>query len=59
VNTDKASAEFKNGVLTLTLPKVEEVKPKSIKIKANFGIEPRSNGGRPLPDFVPHIYFMQ
>jgi HSP20 family protein len=34
VNTDKAEAEFKNGVLTLTLPKVEEVKPKSIKIKA-------------------------
>jgi HSP20 family protein len=34
VNTDKAEAEFKNGVLTLTLPKVEEVKPRSIKIKA-------------------------
>lgn len=34
VNTDKAVAEFKNGVLTLTLPKVEEVKPKSIKIRA-------------------------
>jgi HSP20 family protein len=34
VNTDKAEAEFKNGVLTLTLPKVEEVKPKSIKIRA-------------------------
>jgi HSP20 family protein len=34
VNTDRAEAEFKNGVLTLTLPKVEEVKPKSIKIRA-------------------------
>ena len=34
VNADKASAEFENGVLTLTLPKVEEVKPKSITIKA-------------------------
>jgi HSP20 family protein len=34
VKADKASAEFENGVLTLTLPKVEEVKPKSIKIKA-------------------------
>lgn len=33
VKADKASAEFENGVLTLTLPKVEEVKPKSIKIK--------------------------
>lgn len=33
VETDKASAEFKNGVLVLTLPKVEEVKPKRIAIK--------------------------
>jgi len=34
VQADKASADFENGVLKLTLPKVEEVKPKSIKIKA-------------------------
>ncbi len=34
VQTDKVSAEFENGVLTLTLPKTEEVKPKTIKIKA-------------------------
>jgi HSP20 family protein len=34
VNADKAQAESEHGVLTLTLPKVEEVKPKSIKIKA-------------------------
>jgi len=33
VQADKADAVFENGVLTLTLPKVEEVKPKSIKIK--------------------------
>ncbi|TET85137.1 MAG: Hsp20 family protein [Anaerolineales bacterium] len=32
-NADKASAEFENGVLTLTLPKVEEVKPKTITVK--------------------------
>ncbi len=31
---EKAKAEFENGVLTLTLPKAEEVKPKSIKVKA-------------------------
>jgi len=31
---DKAEAEFENGVLTLTLPKAEEVKPKPIKVKA-------------------------
>ncbi len=34
VNADKATAEFENGVLTLTLPKAEEVKPKTIAIKA-------------------------
>ena len=31
---DKADAEFENGVLTLTLPKAEEVKPQAIKIRA-------------------------
>ena len=31
---DKAEAEFENGVLTLTLHKAEEVKPKPIKVKA-------------------------
>ena len=34
VVADKAKAEFENGVLTLTLPKAEEVKPKTIKVKA-------------------------
>ncbi len=32
VASDKARAEFENGVLTLTLPKAEEAKPKSIKV---------------------------
>jgi HSP20 family molecular chaperone IbpA len=30
---------FENGVLTLTLPKAEEVKPKQIKVKAKGMIE--------------------
>jgi len=33
VKTDKAEAVFENGMLTLTLPKAEEVKPKQIKVK--------------------------
>jgi len=34
VNADKAEATFEHGVLTLKLPKVEEVKPKVITVKA-------------------------
>ena len=34
VVADKATAEFEDGVLTLTLPKAEEVKPKTIQVKA-------------------------
>lgn len=37
VVTDKAEATFENGVLTLTLPKAEEAKPKAIKVKAKKG----------------------
>ncbi|MBN1890281.1 MAG: Hsp20/alpha crystallin family protein [Thermoflexales bacterium] len=33
VKADKASAEYEHGVLTLKLPKVEEAKPKGLKIK--------------------------
>lgn len=34
VQTDKAKADFENGILTITLPKAESVKPKTISIKA-------------------------
>lgn len=33
VDVEKAEAVFENGVLTLTLPKAEEIKPKTIKVK--------------------------
>jgi len=34
VVADKAKAEFENGILTVSLPKAEEVKPKMISVKA-------------------------
>ncbi|MBI5964849.1 MAG: Hsp20/alpha crystallin family protein [Chloroflexi bacterium] len=33
VIADKAKAEFESGILTITLPKAEEVRPKTINIK--------------------------
>jgi len=39
LQTDKAEATFDNGVLTLTIPKAEESKPKQIKIKPKGVIE--------------------
>ena len=33
VKSDKAAATFEEGVLTLTLPKADEIKPKRVKIK--------------------------
>jgi len=34
VDAEKAKADFENGVLRLTMPKAEEVKPKTITVKA-------------------------
>ena len=42
IRADQAQANFENGVLTLTLPKAEEAKPKQIKI----GARPRPRPGR-------------
>jgi HSP20 family protein len=35
LETDKAEADYTDGVLTLSFPKVEEVRPKTIEIKAS------------------------
>ena len=34
VTADHANADFENGILTITLPKAEEVKPKTITVRA-------------------------
>jgi HSP20 family protein len=34
IDTDRIKAEFRDGLLTLTLPKAEEAKPKRIKVLA-------------------------
>jgi HSP20 family protein len=34
VQSDKAKAEFQNGILTITLPKAEAVRPRTISIKS-------------------------
>jgi HSP20 family protein len=36
VNSDQAQADFENGILTITLPKSEKVKPKTITVKAKY-----------------------
>jgi HSP20 family protein len=37
IDNSKVEANFQDGVLTLTLPKAETVKPKQIKVKASNG----------------------
>ena len=37
LQSTKAEAVFEDGMLTLTIPKVEEIKPKQIKVKAKDG----------------------
>ena len=43
VETDKAEAVFEHGVLTLTMPKAEAVKPRTIQVKAHSMIEGEKN----------------
>ena len=35
VDVSNATATFEDGILTLTLPKPKEIKPKSVKVKVN------------------------
>jgi HSP20 family protein len=43
VDDARAEAEFRDGVLTVTLPKAEEARPKQIKVKAVAG---KTNGSK-------------
>lgn len=45
VNTDQVQANYKDGVLTLTLPKREEAKPKTIKVQVSSE-EPKAAAAR-------------
>lgn len=44
VKADKADARFENGILTLTLPKAEEVKPRTIRVKGHEATEQLGQG---------------
>ena len=35
IDDQQVAAEFRNGVLTITLPKREETKPRRIEVRAN------------------------
>ena len=37
VDTEKVAADYKNGVLTVTIPKKEAAKPRQIKVQAQQG----------------------
>jgi HSP20 family protein len=37
VNSEAIKADYQNGVLTLTVPKREEAKPKQVKVNVNVG----------------------
>jgi len=41
IDTNKVAAEYKSGVLTLTIPKKEEAKPKTIKVQVSGEEQPR------------------
>jgi HSP20 family protein len=41
VDQERAEAEFENGLLTVTLPKAEELRPKSIKVRVKEAVGAR------------------
>jgi HSP20 family protein len=47
VNSDQATADFKDGVLTITLPKADEAKPRSIPVKGATAGDQTASDGEP------------
>ena len=52
IQNDRVQAEFKNGILTLTLPKLEEVKKKVVKINLGSSQEAIDPSTPPATDDV-------
>jgi len=46
VNSEAIKAQYQNGVLTLTIPKREEAKPKQIKVNVATPAMAASGSGR-------------
>jgi HSP20 family protein len=46
LEADRAVATFDNGVLTLRIPRAEEVKPRQIRISPTIDGKPEQNGSR-------------
>jgi HSP20 family protein len=44
VDANKAEASFENGILTLTLPKSEETRPRKIQVKQQQTIQGQQSG---------------
>jgi len=47
LEADRATASFENGVLTLRIPRVEEVKPRQIRITPSSDASPNTSGPAP------------
>jgi HSP20 family protein len=44
LKTDNVKADFEDGVLTLTIPRAKEAKPKTVEVKAKKAIGPGKKG---------------
>lgn len=48
VQNDKVQAEYKDGILTLTLPKVEQMRNKVVKVNLAESVAPAENQAQPV-----------